>query len=292
MGHVKLEGAVDLHCHFGPDFLLAGRTPNHSVTALQAAQEAADAGMAALVLKAHDFPTPALAYSINEAVPGVQTCGSITLDHQVGGVNPWAVEHALRLGAKVVWLPTVSSHQDYLNGIGPRLGYPGTGFKVVDEDGELLPAARDILELIVAHDAIIATGHTTAAEHFAVAKAFGRRGRVVVTHACEVLAGPHLDHQQCIELAELGAYVELTAQLCVKFMHAKPKPVGEVAQLIHAIGPEQVVLSTDYGHTNDLPHPVQGLRDYLDGLWEAGVPEADLRRMACDNGARLLGMIG
>lgn len=48
MGKIKLEGAADLHCRYGPDFII---TPAHkiqaSVTAIQAAQEAAEAGFAA-----------------------------------------------------------------------------------------------------------------------------------------------------------------------------------------------------------------------------------------------------
>ncbi len=290
MGHIKLEDAVDLHCHFGPDFLNPGHDLNHSVTALEAATEAADAGMKAIVLKSHDFPTAHLAHTLRETVPGVCTCGGIVLDHQVGGLNPWAVEHALRLGAKIVWLPTVASHQDYLNGLGEIFGYPGTGIITIDEKGELLPEVREIVDLVAEHDAVIATGHTTAAEHYALAREFGRRGKVVVTHATEQMAGPHLTRAQCVELAELGAYIELTAQLCVAHMGMSPKPVKAVAAMIEAIGPEQVVLGTDYGWTEELPHPAQGLRDYVDGLWEAGLSETMLRRMACDNGARLLGL--
>ncbi len=93
---------------------------------------------------------------------GVRTFGGITLDHQVGGLNPFAVEHALRLGAKIVWLPTVASHQDYLNGLGPRLGYPGTGIRTTGDDGNLLPVVREILDLVAEHDAVIATGHAAA----------------------------------------------------------------------------------------------------------------------------------
>ncbi len=290
MGHIKLEGAIDLHCHFGPDFLHPGHPIEHSVTALQAATEAAEAGMAAIVLKAHDFPTPALAYTLRQTVPGVSTYGGITLDHQVGGLNPYAVEHALRLGAKIVWLPTVSSHQDHLNGIGKLFGYPGTGTRVIDEAGELLPVVRDILELVFEHDAIIATGHTTVEEHFAIAREFGRRGKVIVTHAAEPMAGPHLNQQQCLDLAELGAFIELTAQLCIAHLGMQPKPVSEVAKMIQAIGPERVVLATDFGWTKELPHPAKGLRDYVDGLWEAGCSEGLLRHMACDTGARLLGL--
>lgn len=292
MSKIKLEGAADLHCHYGPDFIMPGQNFRPSVTAIQAAREAAESGFAAIVLKSHDFPTAALAYVLNEVVPGVRTFGGITLDHQVGGLNPWAVAHALRLGAKIVWLPTVASHQDYLNGLGPRLGYPGTGIRTTGEDGKLLPVVMEILDLVARHDAVIATGHITAEENYQVAKEFARRGRVIVTHAGEPAAGPHLTKAQCAELAGLGAFIELTAQECVPHLGYPPCPIKEVAQRIDAIGPARVVLSTDYGYSDTLPHPAQGMRDYLDGLWEIGVPEAQLKVMAADNAARLLGLRG
>jgi hypothetical protein len=292
MGKIKLEGAADLHCHYGPDFIFPTHNMEPSVTAIQAAKEAAEAGFAAIVLKSHDFPTAALAYTLNQVVPGVRTFGGITLDHQVGGLNPWAVAHALRLGAKIVWLPTVASHQDYLHGLGPRLGYPGIGIRTTDDSGKLLPVVMEILDLIAQHDAIIATGHITADENYAVAKEFARRGRVIVTHAGEPAAGPHLTKAQCAELASLGAFIELTAQECVPHLGYPPCPVKEVAQRVDAIGPRQVVLSTDYGYSKELPHPAQGMRDYIDGLWEVGVSEANLKVMAADNAARLLGLKG
>jgi hypothetical protein len=292
VGKIKVEGAVDLHCHYGPDFINPAHNVQASVTAIQAAQEAADAGFAAIVLKSHDFPTAALAYTLNQVVPNVRTFGAITLDHQVGGLNPWAVEHALRLGAKIVWLPTVASHQDYLNGLGPRLGYPGTGIRTTDDEGKLLPVVREIIEMVARHDAILATGHITADENYAVAREFARRGRVIVTHAGEPAAGPHLTKAQCAELANLGAFIELTAQECVPHLGYPPCPLKEVAQRIDAIGPQQCVLSTDYGYSMEVPRPAPGMRDYLDGLWEIGVAEAKLKLMAADNSSRLLGLKG
>jgi Family of unknown function (DUF6282) len=65
VGKIKLEGAVDLHCHYGPDFINPPHQVQPSVTAIQAAQEAAEARFAAIVLKSHDFPTAALAYTLN-----------------------------------------------------------------------------------------------------------------------------------------------------------------------------------------------------------------------------------
>ena len=70
---VDLGGAADLHCHFGPD---AHR--ERSVDAFEAAREAAAAGHRAVVLKSHDFPTAALAWSVGQMVPVLAICDIVT----------------------------------------------------------------------------------------------------------------------------------------------------------------------------------------------------------------------
>jgi hypothetical protein len=282
MGKVALGAAIDLHCHFGPESVVG--TP-HSVDALGAAADAADLGFAALVLKSHDFPSNAVAYAVQQQVSGVRVFGSICCDYWVGGVNPTAVETALRDGAAVVWLPTISSRQDVLNGVAALLGIPGDGIELLDEDGRLRPHVQDVLDLVSDHDAILATGHTSTAEHFAVARAFGHRGRLVVTHAMNAGAGPNLSVQECVELADLGASIEISAATC---MGAHGPSIQDVLAAVGAVGPARVVLSTDYGWTQDLPRPAPGLVDFVDLLWDHGAGEDDLRTMACENPARLL----
>jgi hypothetical protein len=102
-------------------------------------------------------------------------------------------------------------------------------------------------------------------------------------------AGPDLSPQDCVELAEMGAFIELAAATCMA-SHGPPAPV--VVKTIDAIGPARVVLSTDYGWSDELPRPAPGLHDYVDALWAAGAREDALRRMACDNPARLLRLAG
>jgi hypothetical protein len=75
-------------------------------------------------------------------------------------------------------------------------------------------------------------------------------------------------------------------------MQSTGPSVPEVVTAIGAIGPEQVVLSTDYGWHNELPRPAAGLHSYVDALWAAGATEAQLRRMVCANPARLLRLAG
>lgn len=263
--------------------------------AIGAAREAAASGHAAVVLKAHDHPTAALAHVVDEAVDGVRVFGGICCDREVGGVNPGAVETALRLGAKVVWLPTLTSQQDVDNGVAAQLGLPSPGIRVTQDasgrDGEeqLLPETRAVLDLVTQFDAILATGHVSAAEHFAVARAFGRRGRLLVTHATEELAGPNLSVAECVALADLGAVIELCALTCIGALATRT--VGEVAVTIQAVGAARCTLATDYGQKAN-PHPSAGLTGFVDALWAEGASEEDLRLMACTNPARLLGLAG
>jgi hypothetical protein len=280
---VDLTGAADLHCHFGPD-----PHRERSVDAFEAAREAGAARHRAVVLKSHDFPTASLAWAVQREVgDGISVFGGVCCDREVGGVNPAAVEVALELGARIVWLPTLSSRQDVENGVAAMLGISGPGLVVVDTDDVLLPETREVLALVRAHDAVLATGHVSAAEHYAVVKEFARDGKVLVTHATEDLAGPKLTAEQCRELAELGAWIELCAMTCIGALATKT--VGEMVATIRAIGVERVTLGTDFGQKVN-PHPAAGLQTYADALYAEGVTEDEIRRMACANPCALLGL--
>jgi hypothetical protein len=280
---VDLSGAADLHCHFGPD-----PHRERSVDAFEAAHEAAAAGHRALVLKSHDSPTPALAWAVQHTVDqSIAVFGGVCCDREVGGMNPAAVETALALGARIVWLPTLSSRQDFENGIADMLGIPGPGIVVADPDDKLLPETHEILALVRDHDAILATGHVSAAEHYAVVSEFAQRGKVLLTHATEDLAGPKLTAAQCRELADLGAWVELCAMTCIGALASKT--VGEMIATIRAVGYERVTLGTDFGQKVN-PHPAAGLQTYADELFAEGLTESEIRRMACTNPCALLGI--
>ena len=100
-------GAIDMHCHHGPD-------PHRvrSVDAAEAVAEAEALGMAAIVLKSHAYPTGPIAVLMQKTVTRLRVFGGICCDFEVGGLNPAAVEVALRTGAKIVWMPTFSSVVD------------------------------------------------------------------------------------------------------------------------------------------------------------------------------------
>ncbi|MBV9996675.1 MAG: hypothetical protein JO127_15835 [Caulobacteraceae bacterium] len=293
MAGLRIEGVIDMHCHYGPDLVNVSAGPGHGahVTALDAAREARDSGHRAIVLKSHSLPSPTLAHAIEEATPGLRVFGGACTDYPSGGLNPDMVEACLKLGGKIIWLPTLHSHQDYLNGMAERTGIKGEGLTVTDEDGEPSEVVREIFALVRENDAVLATGHVTAAEHFAVAKAFAREGKVLVTHAGEHLAGPKLTAQQCRELADLGAVIELTALSCQAVFGTQGKSPEEMVKMMGHVGCERCALATDYGWSaTDIPHPAPGFRDFMETLWSLGVSEADLTTMAARNPARLLGL--
>ena len=65
-------------------------------------------------------------------------------------MNPAAVEVALGLGARIVWLPTLSSRQDFENGVAAQLGIPGPGIVVTADPGlaeEARAAALQVEEI-------------------------------------------------------------------------------------------------------------------------------------------------
>lgn len=277
---VDISGAIDLHCHFGPD---AHR--DRSVTALEAAAQARDAGHAGVLLKSHSEPTAQLARIVSDAVPGIAVYGGVCCDHEIGGLNPAAVETALRLEGRIVWFPTLSSRQDVENGVAAQLGIPGPGLTVLDDDGALLPAAREIAALCREHDAVLATGHISAAEHLAVAREYGSGQRVLVTHAMEDLCGPKLNAAELAELADLGAWIELCALTCVGALASRP--VGDLAAAAHRVGPGRCTLASDYGQALNVA-PVEGLQQFADLMEAEGLAADAIRTMVVQNPATLV----
>jgi hypothetical protein len=287
---LRVATAIDLHCHFGPDTVGGSLEADlgHGISALQAAREAAGEGYAALVLKSHSFASPALAAAMTEAVPDLRVFGGICTDFPSGGLNVAAVEAALAIGARIVWLPTLHSYQD-VSRHNPT-GVDGPGLRVIDDAGRVVPEVKEIFAMVSQKGAVLATGHVTAEEHLAVVREFAHHGRVLVTHAGEELAGPGLTGDQCRELADLGATIELTALTCQSVFGTKGKTPAQMLEMISAIGPYRCTLSSDYGWSTMVPKPAAGLTDFLESLWAEGLAEDDIITMVATNPARLLGL--
>ena len=186
-----LEGAVDLHVHPAPSPM------PRRMDAVDAARLAGEAGFEAIVVKSHHHSTVTDVLALGREGlnngSGARVYGGVALNSAVGGLNPHAVDLALKLGGRIVWFPTIASpqhiahHQAHPNLKFPKLTVklePEAPVDVFGEDGRLRPEVPRILESIAAADAILASGHMAPASITAVFEAAREIGvrRMLVNH--------------------------------------------------------------------------------------------------------------
>lgn len=281
-----LAGAFDTHVHASPDVV------PRRLDFLEAAALAEASGMAGLVFKDVSACTVDRAYAANRAHPGVTSHGGLVLDGPVGGLNPPAVETALRRGAKVVWMPVVDARnmiERYETGglhlpIPPRRSQ-ADGLTVFDMSGGILREVKEIVRLIAESDAVLATGHLAARESIAVlrlARDMGVR-RMIVTHPLSRMVAATLAEQTA--MVEIGAMLEHCAGQSTSRLEGLP--VSRVAESIDAVGFEHCIIAGDLGQTFNPPF-VEGLRSFLAELEHQGVPRGVLASMVQSNPRRLL----
>lgn len=288
-----LQGAVDLHVHPAPSPL------PRRIDAVEAATAAGEAGFQAIVVKSHHHSTvtDVLALEGNglDRVPGVDVFGGIALNGAVGGLNPMAVDLALKLGGRIVWFPTISSpkhiqhHAEH-----PNLKFPKVTIHVreeqpidvLDEHGALKPEVYEILEAIRDADAILASGHMAPDRITAVFEAAREVGvrRLLVNHPNFVIEAALEDARRWVEL---GAMIEHSICMYDEASTFHNWDLDTLVQWIEAIGPERSTLGSDLGQV-DNPLPSETFTRIVGRLLDRGMPERDLERMVRANPAALL----
>jgi hypothetical protein len=283
---VDVSGAVDLHCHPAPD--LFPRLADD----IEVAQQAAGRGFRAVMIKCHYEPSASRASHVRRIVPGIEVFGGIVLNHSVGGVNPAAVEAALDMGAREVWMPTVDArhHAEVHGGTGAydvqeSGGTSRAGIAVVAQDGELTPETLEVLDLVAQRDAILGTCHLSPTEIHALVSEARRRGvqRITITHP--FFKVPNLSLDELRELLALGAYAEFGyCTVSPMWGYATPK---RVAEAVNALGAERCLLVSDAGQRHN-PMPAEALRVFAQSLFESGCSEEQISRMFRTNPMELL----
>jgi Family of unknown function (DUF6282) len=288
-----IRGGYDLQVHVAPD-VIPRRTDD-----LDLARDFLARGLAGFVLKSHYFPTAERASVVTKSIPGIRAFGAVSLNHSVGGLNPVAVELAGRSGCKIVWMPTVDAANE-------TAGRPGTAhaklpfwaqiqqelaatginpppITVLDAPGKLSSAARTCMELAAKYNMIVATGHLSPREIFAIVREapVAKLRKVVVTHA--EFPSQNLSAAEQAELAALGARIEH----CFTTMHTGKAPWDAVIESIRKVGPASCILSTDLGQTIN-PPVAEGFAMFAQKLLDTGFTAAEVRLMAVTNPAVLL----
>jgi hypothetical protein len=288
-----IAGGLDLQVHVAPD-VIARRIDD-----LDLAHEFLSCGLKGFALKSHYFPTGERAAVVTKAVPGIVAYGAITLNHSVGGLNPVAVELAGRSGCKIVWMPTVDAANEvhHLASAPPaklpfwaeiQKNLNATGINrppmsVLDDDGQVVEAARTCLELIAKHEMVLATGHLGRREIAALvtlARELKLR-KIVITHP--EFPSQNLSADEQVALADAGAIIEH----CFTTPHTGKASWTSVFEAIHRVGAGRSLMSTDLGQKIN-PPVSEGFALFAQTLLDAGFTATDVHRMAVTNPRELV----
>jgi hypothetical protein len=285
---IAIRGAVDVHVHSEPD--LFPRIADD----VGVASHAVSVGLRALSLKCHSERTTSRAYLTMQLVPGIQVVGGIVLNRAVGGINPAAVEAALQLGGKHVWMPTVdaANHARTFGSTGVYDKQVSTaakphdhGIEVFDSAGKPIEGLIDVLDLTAQYSAILSTCHLSVPEIKLLVKTARKRGveKITITHP--FFRVPALEFDDLQSLVDQGAYAEFGyCTVSPMWNHA---PLTRVVAAIEALRPERCILMSDAGQRHN-PMPAEALRVFAQSVYESGISEEGVERMIKGNPLDLL----
>lgn len=285
MGKISLKGVIDMHVHSNPDIR------HRAYDDFELMEAAIRVGARAIVIKTHQGTTVDRAYLCNRHNEIIHhgdndftMFGSVTLNRQMGGLNAAAVESGLKLGAKVIWLPTQSAR----NNLEKQKGDLSKAVEVI-RDGKIVPELQDIFQLIKDFDVVLGTGHLSPEEIFRVVEAARNAGvrKIVVTHPEWWMVGMSLEEQ-----------VRLVQDYDIILEHCFAQPMGGGKyksnlplnlEAIQACGYKNVMVSTDGGQVEN-PFWEAALEQYIQYLADHGISEEQIFYMTHEIQTRLLNL--
>jgi len=303
---------MDIHVHPGPHLFSSPRR----VDPIQAAIEARDAGMRAIVLKDVFEMSNGIAWLVNRHVPDFTV---------YGGMNPRAFKTAIHYGDGAKYLD-FGAHSTYyqaakegrvVDGQFVALSelYPEFKTEELDRciripfDEDPGPELDEMLQLLVANPHIyMDTGHVSVEEAMRLVglkEEYGYKRVIVSSSVTKIAAIDQLKY-----MAGKGALIELSFAACTapqmiplthyyvekeyasidEGMTATPGGgIREVAEQIQELGAEHCVMSTDFGR-HVLSTPVEGLHQFITCMLDLGISPEDIRKMVKTNPEWLLGL--
>ena len=314
-----LQGAIDIHVHATPHLPSSPRR----LDPVQAAIQARDAGMQAIVLMDVFQMSNGVAWIVNRAVPDFRVYGGLILNTACGGLNPRAVKTAIGYGdgAKFV---SFGAHSTFFQAsregrivdgeFTPLMDlYPDFKREEVDRairipvEGPIGRDLEEILRLISDNPHVFMnTGHVSADEAIRLvdlAHEYGIKNVLVATAVTQIASTEQLQY-----MAGKGAFIEYTlgayshttsipkTHYYLELEYAADEETGEVsgslrkaAEQIQELGADHCIIATDFGGYT-LPDPVEGLREFIASLLDLGIPADDVRKLAKSNPEKLLGL--
>ncbi len=289
-----MSGAIDIHVHAGPS--VAKRRVDAGDMLLDGIQY----GYRAFVSKDHYFPTMMGTDMVTKFL-GEGKCtayGCICLNNAVGGINLHAVDAACAMGAKIVFMPTVSARNHIERH--SKTGFVGAGkMKIpedpiyyLDEKGELLPEVERLLAYLAEHhpEVVLGTGHGSVEEIDKLIRKASEMGlkKLLVNHPFFNIGAGIRD---MVRWADLGALIELNA---VVFNEVEPAAhhldFSVVEEVFREVGFRRIIIDSDLGQAVYMP-PAEGLAKFAQLVQEhCGATDEQMDIMLRRNPAWLLGL--
>ena len=266
MSAFDMKGTIDIHVHAGPS--VAKRKVDSGEMLLNAQA----AGYRAFVTKDHYFPSMMGTDMVTKHMGDgtTQAMGCICLNNSVGGINVSAVDAACGMGAKIVFMPTVSAknHIEHHK----KTAFVGAGK----------------MKLPYHPEVVLGTGHGSVPEINKLIDKAVELGlpKILVNHPFFHI-GATVDDM--VHWADQGAYIELNA---VVFNDVEPAshhlPISIAQEVLDRVGYQRIVVDSDMGQSV-YKEPVSGLQTFAQVLMEkCGATEEQLRVMMIENPAKLM----
>ncbi|WP_198470993.1 DUF6282 family protein [Acetomicrobium sp. S15 = DSM 107314] len=284
-----IRGAFDMHIHSAPSLF------PRLMDDFELSAELQSYGIRGGVIKSHAGCTASRTTIANKhSGKNTRLYGSLTLNYFVGGLNPYAVDSALNLGAAVVWMPTIhaENHFNFYGGgtyktqkMERPLKEPKRGISILNESGKLLEAIYEIIDLVASNGACLATGHLGNREAIALCEEAVKRGvkKIVFTHPDFETSKLSIEEQ--VRLAKLGVYMEKTMlSLLPTWDSITPEYMAET---IKSVGASRCIMATDFGQASN-PSPPIGLACFVDLMLKCGVGRDEISLMLIRNPEELL----
>ena len=264
-----MAGAYDLHVHTAPSAF------PRCQDGFQLVREADEAGMAGVMLKSHYESTAVRAELINRySGCRAKAYGGLALNWPAGGLNVYAVENALKVGAKIIWMPTRDAANSLCFGNMEGDFFDRKGISVLNENGGLKDAVYEIMDAVKRYDAVLATGHISPQESLVLCREGCTRGvRMILTHPEFPRTTVPAETQK--ELADLGVLIEKNWYNIAQ----KSVTAEKMAATIRLVGSSRCYIATDRGQKG-LPTPVSEFRRFIQTLLQTGLTQDELRDLA------------
>lgn len=286
---IDIAGALDFHVHAAPSLF------SRWGDAFELAALCSQAQMAGFVLKFHHGSSVEIALQAQKKHPELKVVGGVVLNAFAGGLNPFAVDAALALGGKVVWMPTIhaNAHAEACGCLGgfdfqksdTKLDLKA-GIRVLDAKSKLKQEVKEIIALVEDKKAVLASGHLSFEEILAI-----RRYLTENNYQCPFLINhaffsvPKLSLDQLREIQAPTTWVECSQLSVSKITNAAS--VEEVVKAIQDLPNLNWILVSDSGQKENIASP-QALAGFGKELIAQGLSEEAFNRFVKTNPQRLI----